>query len=439
MTTDPHARPAPDPDPDPLRGSDPLPRFCAYAVLRNLRLFDPFLVLFLIADLGLDFAAVGLVIAWQKGLLAALEVPLAVVADRFGRRRTLVASFTIAALAMLALFAASAAADPLWPVLGALALYAVGEALRTGTHKAIILDWLTRRDERRRKVQVIGTARFYSKASAGAAALLGGALVWLTGRYGPLFAASAVPTALCALLVARYPRALDDRPPPAPPARARRGLGARLSAISSAMSRPGLLAVVVPSVLFESQVKLAGAWLQPALAHGIEGLDLAVAGGVGAMLYGIWHLASGLFAGSAALFSSRLVGWAGGPRRALAAAHLLAAIVLGLTSAGFAGGWLGPGLALMLGLAALQNARRPIFVAAIDDVMDPRWRATTLSVESQARAIVHALTAATVGVIAEYAGLGFGFALMAALVGLAAVGSFLPQTPGSARRPDEKE
>ena len=405
---------------DPLNGPDPLPRFCAYAVLRNLRLFDPFLVLFLIADLGLNLAEVGLVIAWQKGLLAALEVPLAVVADRFGRRRTLVASFSIAALAMLALFAASAAAQPLWPVLGALGLYAVGEALRTGTHKAIILDWLTRRGERDRKVHVIGTARFYSKVSAGAAAMLGGALVWLTGRYGPLFAASAVPTVLGALLIARYPEALDAAARPSKSSGPRPTLGARLRALA----RPGLLAVLLPSVLFESQLKLAAAWLQPALARGVEDLDLAVAGGVGALVYGAWHLTSGVLAGSASLLSSRLVKLAGDPRGALTLVHAAAAIALGLTAAGLFGGWLGPGLILMSGLAALQNARRPIFVAAADEVMDPRWRTTTLSVESQARAIVHALTAAAIGFVSEEGGLGVGFSVMAVLVAVAAAGSF---------------
>lgn len=401
---------------EPLPGPDPLPRFCAYAALRNLRLFDPFLVLFLIADLGLDYGAVGLVIGWQKGLLAALEVPLAVVADRFGRRRTLVASFCAAALAMLALFAASAATDPLWPVLGALALYAVGEALRTGTHKAIILDWLTRRGERSRRVAVIGAARFWSKASAGAAAMLGGGLVWYTGRYGVLFAASAIPTALAALLVAGYPAALDT---PVEAARPTRRIPWRQRLRAAA--RPGLLAVVVPSVLFESQVKLAASWLQPALARGIEGIDLAVAGGAGALIYGGWHLTSGLLAGGAALLSSRLAALAGGPLRALWLAHALAAAALALTAAGLHGGWLAPGLVLMVGLAALQNARRPIFVATVDDVMDPRWRATTLSVESQARAIVHAVTAAGVGLVAERVGLGAGFAVMATLVGLAAL------------------
>lgn len=409
--------------PDTLHGRDPLGRFCAYAALRNLRFFDPFLVLFLLADLKLDYATVGLVIAWHKGLLAAFEVPLAVIADRYGRRRTLVASFVTSALAMLGLFAAARVAQPLVPVLAALAVYAVGEALRTGTHKAIMLDWLTRRGERDRKVAVIGTTRFFSKTSEGLAALIGGAVVWLGGQYAPLFAASAVPTALGALLVASYPRVLDEDGPAEKSGKSKKGgdapggLGGRLKA----MARPGLLAVVIPSILFESQIKLAASWLQPALAQGIEDLDLTVAGGIGAMVYGAWHLASGLLAGSAALASSRLVARAGGPARALTLAHVLAAFALAATAAGLIGGLLAPGLVFMMGLAALQNARRPIFVAAIDDVMDPRWRATTLSVESQARAGAHAVTAAAVGLVAEWAGLGAGFALMAGIVAISAI------------------
>lgn len=405
---------------DAIHGRDPLPRFCAYAALRNLRFFDPFLVLFLLADLRLDYATVGLVIAWHKGLIALFEVPLAVIADRFGRRRTLTTAFALSALAMLTLFGAARLADPLIPVLAALALYAVGEALRTGTHKAIILDWLTRRGERGRKVDVIGTARFFSKTSQGVAALAGGAIVWLGGQYAPLFAAAALPTALCALLVAGYPRALDEDGP-AEKAPAPRSEGAALGRRLRALARPGLLAVLVPSILFESQIKLAASWLQPALAQGVADLDLTVAGGIGAMLYGGWHLASGVLAGGASLLSGRLVARAGGPERALTLAHGLATLALGLTAAGLLGDLLAPGLVVMLGLAALQNARRPIFIAAVDDVMDPRWRATTLSVESQARAALHAVTAAAVGFAAEWGGLGAGFGIMAALVAASAI------------------
>ena len=395
-------------------------RFCAYAVLRNLRFFDPFMVLFLLHDLRLDYTSVGLIIGYEKALTSLLEVPLAIVADRYGRRRTLTWSFVLAAVAMLGLAYASRVEHPLPVVLMALGLYAIGEALRTGTHKAMILDWLTRRGERHRRVEVLGVTRFYSKTSEGASAMIGGALVWLSGAYGSLFFAATVPTVLCALLVASYPRELDDSGAPGAgkastdgSQAARATLGEHLARIGRAIRRPGLLALVIPSVLFESQIKLAGSWVQPALAKGIDDLDLAVVGSIGAVVYGAWHLTAGLLAGGASLLSTTLVRRTGGAHAALFAAHVAAAVVLGVTAAGFAGGLLAPGLVLMLGLGAVQNGRRPIFVSTVDDVMDPRWRTTTLSAENVAREVTHALSAVALGVIADHAGLGAAFAVMA--------------------------
>ncbi|MCB9541373.1 MAG: MFS transporter [bacterium] len=409
-------------------------RFCAYAVLRNLRFFDPFMVLFLLHDLQLDYTEVGLIIGYEKALTSLLEVPLAVVADRYGRRRTLVWSFVLASFAMLGLAFAERTGTPMVMVLASLALYAVAEALRTGTHKSMILDWLTRHGQRDRKVEVLGVTRAYSKTSEGASAMLGGVIVWLGGAYSPLFFAAAAPTVLGAFLVASYPRELDESDPAGVGAgevskeskqskqpKQRTSVMAHLRRFAAAARRPGLLALIIPSVLFESQVKLAASWLQPALAEGIDDMNLAVVGGIGAVVYGAWHLTSGLLAGGASLLSTTLVRVSGGVHRALFAAHVTAAVVLGVTAAGFVGGLLAPGLVLMLGLGAVQNGRRPIFVSTVDDVMDPRWRTTTLSAENVAREVSSALSAVALGVIADHAGLGVAFAVMAALVGVAAV------------------
>ncbi|MCA9541064.1 MAG: hypothetical protein KC620_19320, partial [Myxococcales bacterium] len=111
-------------------------RFCAYSALRNLRFFDAFVVLFLLHDLKLDYAAVGAFLAYEKLLMGLLEVPLAVVTDRAGRRRSLVLSFVLAAGAMLIFGASGLTGAPLVTVFVAQTIYGVAEALRTGTHKA---------------------------------------------------------------------------------------------------------------------------------------------------------------------------------------------------------------------------------------------------------------------------------------------------------------
>lgn len=389
-------------------------RFCTYAVLRNLRVFDPFLVLFLLHDVGLDYVAVGALLAWQKLLSGLLEVPLGVATDRWGRRRALIISFSLAALAFVGFALAPSRGALTVPLLyAAQSIYAVAEAARSGSHKAIILDWLTRQGRRAEKTAVIGRTRFFSKTSGGAAALIGGLIVWQTGRFAPLFWAALLPTLAAVGLMLSYPRALDA-PDPAAQAAERPGLWRGLAA---AARRPGLLGMLLISVAFESQIKLALVYLQPFLADALGAVSLDVAAGIGAVIYGAWFFVQGLAAGLASLLSARLAG--DDPARALRRIHQAAALALALIGLL---GWLAGGLALVvlpvfLALAALQNARRPIFVAALDDVMDPRFRTTALSVETQARSWSYALGALLAGALADWQGPGLALLGMGIILG----------------------
>ena len=393
--------------------------FFLYATLRNLRFFDAFFVLFLLLDLDLSYTLVGVVLAYEKVLLGVCEVPLALIADRLGRRRALTTSFVLAcgAFALFGLSATSSQALTL-VVIGQ-TIYGLAESLRTGTHKAIVLDWLSSQGESQRRVEVLGKMRFFSKSSAGLAALVAGLIVWSTGQLSALFWAAIIPTFLGALLLVRYPKEAegefdrtrkDERPNDAP-------------SVKVALRRGGVWALILPSLLFESQVKLAIAYLQPALAEGSEALGLEVVGGLGALVIGAYMAISGLLAGSASLLSTRLLAWFKSAPSALFNVHLSAALVLTITAASLSLNLAWLGLIVMAGLAALQNARRPIFVTAIDDEMDPHYRATTLSLESQGRSWLYALTSITVGWFADTFGLSAAFALMALALWFAALTS----------------
>ncbi|MCB9536129.1 MAG: MFS transporter [Myxococcales bacterium] len=401
-------------------------RFCAYSALRNLRFFEPFLVLFLLHDVGLTFLAVGALLAYEKVLCGLLEVPLGVVNDRFGRRRGLVAAFVLTALAFGAFAGATQAPDGWKLVLlyGAQTLYAVGEALRTGTHKAMILDWLQRQGRRDEKTRVMGITRFWSKSSGGVSALAAGVLVWTTGSFTLLFVAACLPTLAAAVVVWSYPRELEGMRAATPAAEATPR--PRLAGLVGA----GVVPMLLASVVFESQVKLALVYLQPFLAGALGTADLAVMGGVGAMVFGGWYFVQGLLAGASSLGATWLVARAGSEARALRAAHRAAALGMVGVVVGLSTGWQAPALVCFLAFAALQNARRPIFVSALDDVMDPAYRATTLSIESQARSWAYAGSAVVMGALADAGGLVAAFAGMAALLALVVVR--LPRLRGDA-------
>lgn len=375
-------------------------RFNLYAVLRNLRFGDAFVVLFYLHDLQLDLAAAGGLIAVEKLVISFSEVPLAWLADRTGRRRSLMLGFATSALAFVALGIAALVATPLPWALTAAVVLGLGEAQRTGTHKSLILDWLTRIGARDLKRTVIAEQRAYSKTFAGLASLAGGITVWITGSFAPLFWASVVPTALVVPLLVTYPKVLDEVEPrarPVPGAPKRRWAWLKRPKAST-------LALIGPSVLFESNLKLAQSWLQPVFEQTVAGMGLAVVGGAGAVALGAYDFVSGVLAGRAALWGAALAGrW--GERRTMVVAHGVAALLLVGAAGALAVGVDLVGLALMAGLLALQNARRPIFLSLMDDTMDPAWRTTTLSLESQARGIFHAGLAVSVGALADATGL----------------------------------
>lgn len=66
--------------------------------------------------------------------------------------------------------------------------------------------------------------------------------------------------------------------------------------------------------------------------------------------------------------------------------------------------------------AVAPGHRRPLFIATLDAHMEPQWRATTLSVESQMRRWVYAATALGAGWLAEFGGPALAFAGMAGLM-----------------------
>ncbi len=398
-------------------------RFCGYTTLRNLRFHEPFLVLYLLMQLDLPYVAVGGLLAYEKILVGILETPLGVVTDRWGRRRGLIAMFLLGGVAFTIYALAAQSSHPLvWLILGQ-TIYGVAEALRSGTHKAIMLDWLDDQGRRDEATSVISLTRVFSKTSTGVGALAGGVMVWQMGTFVPLFWAVVVPCLAGAVLMWSYPRQLEGEwtrqsRQRAKPIETTERWWPRFVRI---LSGPGLLPLLAASVLFETQVKLAMAYLQPYLAAGVELYDWSVIGGLGAVMIGVYYLAQGLAAGVSSSLGPVLERHLKGRDRSLHAVHIAAVICFGLTVVSLWIGVIWPGVIGLLLLACLQNARRPVFIARLNELMDPYLRATTISLENQARSWVYAAMAVFTGAIADVWGLPAVFTVLAGLVAIGLV------------------
>ncbi|MEZ5148180.1 MAG: MFS transporter [Bacteroidales bacterium] len=157
-------------------------KFCFYGFLKNLRFYEPFLFLFFIQQ-GLTFFQIGVLISIREIGRNLLEIPAGVVADAIGRKRTLVSSFLFYISAFLLYFFAESYA---WFIF-AMIFYSLGDSFRTGTHKAMIFDYLRLNDWKDQKVFYYGHTRSYSQLGSALSSLIAALLVFFSGEYRMIF------------------------------------------------------------------------------------------------------------------------------------------------------------------------------------------------------------------------------------------------------------
>ena len=78
-------------------------KFCAYGFFKNLRFFEPFLLLFFLSK-GLSFLEIGTLYAIQEITINIFEIPTGVLADSMGRRRTMISAFVFYIISFLVFY-----------------------------------------------------------------------------------------------------------------------------------------------------------------------------------------------------------------------------------------------------------------------------------------------------------------------------------------------
>ncbi|MBN2799851.1 MAG: MFS transporter [Deltaproteobacteria bacterium] len=388
-------------------------RFCLYGFLKNQRYFEPFLVLVLM-EKGLSFFAIGLLLGWRDLAVNLMEIPSGALADGWGRRRSMILSF-IAYIASFLLFGVARGAAPL---VGAVTLYAVGDAFRTGTHKAMIFTWLRLQGRESERTQVYGLTRSWSKVGSAVSSLIAAAFVLLGGSMAWVFYGAVLPYALGVVNFLGYPEALEGE--------GRGQVRGRLTEVARLTLRsPELRGLIGESMGFEGVFEAVKEYLQPLLAV----LAIALLAGMGvsalsdaqraALLVGPVYF--GLFLGSAAASrqAHRFEAWMGSPERGAAALWWGAIALYAVILLSLLGGL--PALAV-LGFALLyvgQNLWRPALIGRMDLHTPPEHGAAVLSVESQARSLISAVLAPLLGLAVDAAGGADGGLWPVAAVGLA--------------------
>ncbi|WP_193213438.1 MFS transporter [Luteolibacter marinus] len=374
-------------------------RFSLYGFLKNLRFFEAFLVLAL-RQRGFDFLSIGTLIAIREITTHVLEIPSGAAADAWGRRLCMVGSMAAYVICFLLLGAGSTFAA----MAVAMVFYGLGDAFRSGTHKAMIYAWLREQGREKEKTRIYGYTRSWSQKGSALSALVAALLVGWSGTYASVFYWSALPSFLNLINLATYPASLDAGCHGFRKGIFRAAWTTLADSFREFRRHAPLRRLVAESVAMEGGYSVIKNYLQPVLQTAALTLpvwqgtsDVRRTALVTGVVYALVFFGSSIASRRAHQWES----WSGGSepatRRILWITWLLMAVLAVFLLGGMP--WLSAAIFVLLGL--FQNLWRPIQIARFDDASSEGVGATVLSVEAQAQSVAAALWAPLLGALID--------------------------------------
>ncbi|MGM0510790.1 MAG: MFS transporter [Thermoplasmatota archaeon] len=392
-------------------------KFSAYGFLKNLRFFEPFLYLFFLAN-GLSFFQIGILISIREVSVLLLEVPTGIIADLTGRRRAMATAFA----SYMVSFSVFYVFTSFYIFIPAMFLFAIGETLRSGTHKSMIMEHLDEEDMEDKKVEYYGKTRSASRLGSAISAVLAGVIVFFWQSYNVVFLFTLVPYSFGFILMLTYPQELD-------------GEISKTSfkdfwthtkeSMHQLIHRPGLLRMVTNASVYDSFFKISKDYLSPIVE--VFALSLPILLFVGnieqrtAILVGVVYFFVYMNSFVSSRKSADLMRKVGNMGKALNILYFILALAF------FAVGiFLELDIVLFSILAfffffTLYNLRKPMVVGYLGDHITPEKRATILSTHNQMRSIVGIFIAPALGYFADNFGISYAFffgAVVLLIIGL---------------------
>jgi MFS family permease len=308
-------------------------------------------------------------------------------------------------------------------------VFAAGEAFRTGTHKAMIFDYLHMHNWGHLKAHYYGHTRAWSQAGAALSALIAAFLVFWQGSYAPVFLFTIVPYVLDLILILSYPANLDG-----PRHTSNKTVASEFSSVVQSLMKSlrnkDLLRAIANQSLYSGYYKAFKDYLQPILKNFAIALPVLLAlqdDQRTALITGFVYAALYLLTAYASKSSGKM-----SERFHTLAIPLNSMLFMGI-SFGVVSGiayWLGvPLVAIVLyvGIYVIENLRKPMGIAYVTERMDKGSLASALSVESQAETLFAVLIALMLGFFSNLWGLGMGILVVSAICFVLALFLRLPK------------
>jgi MFS family permease len=382
-------------------------KFSLYGFLKNLRFFDPFILLFF-REMGLSFLQIGTLFSIREIATNVLEVPTGIVADAFGRRRAMIFSFGTYIISFLLFYFL-----PTYSLYAlAMVFFAMGEAFRTGTHKAMIMSYLQRTGQKEKKVAYYGHTRAWAERGAALSSLIAAALVLYSGSYRIVFLGSVIPYIAGLALMISYPRELDGLKRKTESVHFFKEAGRQVVATSKGFidifRHPGFLRTLFNSASFDAVFKTVKDYIQPVLQTLALALPVLVSlsgdrrvAVLTGIIYFILYLISAFASSRAGTIEKRISSLA----HSVNLTYLIGGILVLATGGLLFVSTRIPAVVLFILLYVLMNLRRPLTVGFVSEQISEGVMASGLSGESQVKTILVAALAPLVGFLADTVGI----------------------------------
>lgn len=387
-------------------------QFSLYGFLKNLRFFEAFLFLFL-RDKGLSFTDIGLLLAFKEVLVNLFNIPTGAIADLYGRKKSLI----FALMAYVFSFLIFSYSSSLFLLYVAMFLFGVGESFRSGTHKAMIFDYLRVHNRLKDKTLFYGQTRSWSQRGSALSVLIGASIVYWGAGYKNIFLYSIIPYLIGIINIALYPSYLDQK----------NETGASLKEIFNHLIKTtkkcwesiGLRHLILQSTLYEGQYRSVKDYLQ--ILIGLMAASIPFLPGLEserktaifiALVYFVLYIISSY----ASKYSHKVLNFYKSEETAIRKIMLVTSGLLLISAVGVLASTLWLSIICFILIFNLQNVVRPIMTARYDDLSASEEQATILSVESQANSVGIFILAPLLGHLADHYSVAYAFFLCSGIL-----------------------
>ncbi len=381
-------------------------KFSSYGFLKNLRFFEAFFILFLV-EKGMSYTQIGILYAVREISTNVLEIPSGIVADTWGRKKSLMGSLTAYIVSFLVFYGSG----NFWLFLLAFILYGTGDAFRTGTHKGMIMDYLRLNHWEDQKIIYYGHTRSWSQKGSALSSLIAGIIVFYSGSYQHIFLYSVIPYLLNLFLIFSYPSEINRSEHRENPEGKRQFLF-MVKSLAKIIRKPQVLGIINTTALHSAYLQAIKDYIQPVMA--------SVALLIPVLVHADTEKKNGVVIGVFYFFIYLASSWASKMSASVAAKNkthiayltLLAGLLSGMISGLFyMVSWQVMALIAFVGIYLVENIRKPFLTGFIADHVPYENLVSVISAQSLLKTIMTAVIAFLAGFIADR--LGIGTAIMA--------------------------